>query len=101
MTGNEKCGVGLVASRVTTQHISIATGLTHDGLVRGFERELGRWDLAAADRLLKSNASWSEVEREVDRMAGPRGLMIFTRINQGEIISVSGEFEAVLTLSHR
>jgi uncharacterized protein (DUF302 family) len=91
MTGNEKRGAGLVASRVTTQHISIATGLTYDDLVRGFERELGRWDLAAADRLLKSNASWSEVEREVDRMAGPRGLMIFTRINQGEIISLSGE----------
>jgi len=83
MTGNEKRGAGLVASRVTTQHISIATGLTYDDLVRGFERELGRWDLTAADRLLKSNASWSEVEREVDRMAGPRGLMTFTRINQG------------------
>jgi len=45
MTGNEKRGAGLVASRVTTQHISIATGLTYDGLVRGFERELdaGIW----------------------------------------------------------
>jgi hypothetical protein len=59
-------------------------------LVGGFERELGRWDLAAADRLLKSKASWGEVEREVERMAGPRGLMIFTRINQGEIISLAG-----------
>ncbi|MGA7656611.1 MAG: hypothetical protein WCA96_07525 [Methylocella sp.] len=49
MTGNEKRGASLVASRVTTQHISVATGLTYDGLVRGFERELGRWDLAAAD----------------------------------------------------
>jgi uncharacterized protein (DUF302 family) len=90
MKGNEKCGAGLLASSVTIQHTSIATGLTYNDLVRGFERELGRWDLAAADRLLKSNASWSEVEREVDRMAG-RGLMIFTRINQGEIISLSGE----------
>jgi hypothetical protein len=47
--------------------------------------------LAAADGLLKSKASWGEVEREVEQMAGPRGLMIFTRINQGEIISLSGE----------
>jgi uncharacterized protein (DUF302 family) len=53
--------------------------------------KLGRWDLVAADRLLKSKASWSEVERDVERMAGPRGLMIFTRINQGEIISLSGK----------
>ena len=90
MKGNEKGGAGLLASSVTIQHTSIATGLTYNNLVRGFERELGRWDLVAADRLLKSNASWSEVEREVDRMAGPRGLMNFLRINQGEIISLSG-----------
>jgi uncharacterized protein (DUF302 family) len=89
MQGNEKVGAGLLGSRVTA-HTSVATGLAYDDLVRGFERELGRWDLAAADRLLKSNASWSEVEREVERMAGPRGLMIFIRINQGEIISLSG-----------
>jgi uncharacterized protein (DUF302 family) len=93
MKSNEKGGTGLPASSVTIRHTSIATGLTYDDLVRGFERELGRWDLAAADRLLKSNASWSEVEREVDRMAGPRGLAIFTRINQGEIISLSGELK--------
>jgi hypothetical protein len=47
-----------------------------------FERELGQWDTVAADRLLKSNASWSEAEREVER---------FTWITQGEIISLSGD----------
>ncbi len=34
-------------------------------------------------------------------MAGPRGLMVLTRINQGEIISLLGEFEAVFALSRR
>jgi hypothetical protein len=47
-----------------------------------FERELGQWDTVAADRLLKSNASWSEAERAVER---------FTWITQGEIISLSGD----------
>jgi uncharacterized protein (DUF302 family) len=91
MRGNEKGAADLPAGGLTVQHTSIATGLSYDDLVRGFELELGRWDLAAADRLLKSKASWSEVEREVGRMAGARGLMIFTEINQGEIISLSGE----------
>jgi uncharacterized protein (DUF302 family) len=91
MTGNEKGLASVPAASVAVQHTSIATGLGYDDLVGGFEREVGRWDLAAADRLLKSEASWSEVEREVGRMAGPQGLMIFTRINQGEIISLSGE----------
>lgn len=90
MTGNEKGLASFPATSVMVQHTSVATGLSYDDLVGGFERELGRWDLAAADRLLKSKASWSEVEREVGRMAGPRGLMILTRINQGEIISLSG-----------
>jgi len=46
MKGNEK-GAGLLAPGVTIQHTSIATGLTYDDLVRGFERELGRrnWQL--------------------------------------------------------
>jgi uncharacterized protein (DUF302 family) len=91
MKGNGKGVAGGLDSSITVQHTSVATGLAYNDLVRGFERELGRWDLAIAERLLTTKASWSDVEREVDRMAGPRGLMIFTRINQGEIISLSGE----------
>jgi hypothetical protein len=61
MTGNEKGLASFPATNVTVQHTRIATGLSYDELVGGFERELGRWDLAAADRLLKSlsKASWS------------------------------------------
>ena len=59
MTDNEKGLASFPATSVTVQHTSITTGLSYDDLVGGFERELGRWDLAAADRLLKSKASWS------------------------------------------
>jgi hypothetical protein len=59
MTDNEKGLASFPATSVTVQHTSIATGLSYDDLVGGFERELGRRDLAAADRLLKSKASWS------------------------------------------
>ena len=49
MTDNEKGLASFPATSVTVQHTSIATGLSYDDLVGGFERELGRWDLAAAD----------------------------------------------------
>jgi hypothetical protein len=45
MTGNEKGLASFLATSVTVQHTSIATGLSYDDLVGGFERELGRWDL--------------------------------------------------------
>ena len=49
MTDNEKGLASFPATSVTVQHTSIATGLSYDDLVGGFERELGRRDLAAAD----------------------------------------------------
>jgi uncharacterized protein (DUF302 family) len=71
-------------------HEDIATGLSYDDLVTAFERELGRWEPASGVALAERRAPWSEVEREVDRMAGAHGLMIFYRADQGAITSLSG-----------
>jgi uncharacterized protein (DUF302 family) len=71
-------------------HEDIATGLSYDALVTAFERELGRWEPASGVALAERRAPWSEVEREIERMAGPHGLMIFYRADQGAITSLSG-----------
>jgi hypothetical protein len=71
-------------------HEDIATGLSYDDLVTAFERELGRWEPASGVALAERRAPWSEVETEVDRMAGVHGLMIFYRADQGAITSLSG-----------
>jgi len=71
-------------------HDDISTGLSYDPLVTAFERELGRWEPASGAALAERTAPWSEVEREVDRMAGPHGLMIFYRADQGAVASLSG-----------
>ncbi len=68
----------------------VATGLTYPALIGAFERELGRWDAGAASRLVGRGATWSEVEREVERLAGPHGLMIFLRVDQGLVVSLAG-----------
>jgi len=91
MNRRSEAADGIPASTVTIERAIVSTGLTYDALVGAFERELGRWDASAGERLLKQTAPWSEVEREVARVAGPRGLMIFCRVDQGEITSLSGD----------
>src|SRR5579872_6568595 len=84
------------ATRISTtispiERSHLATGLTYDALVAAFERELGRWDAATGERLQQRKAPWSEAEQEVAQMAGPRGLMVFSRVDQGAFISLSGD----------
>jgi uncharacterized protein (DUF302 family) len=69
---------------------TVLTGLTYPALVAAFERELGRWEPDTGTRLVAARAPWSEVEREVERAAGPHGLMILGQVDQGEIVSLSG-----------
>jgi len=73
------------------QHTEVATGRTYEALVEAFEHELGYLDPLIGARLLEQKASWNEVEREMARMAGPRGLMIIFRADQGRITSLSGQ----------
>ena len=88
-TPNIAASIG--ASTAAVERVDIWTGLTYDVLVRAFERELGHWDPAAGNLLVERQASWSDVERDVERMAGPHGLMIFFRVNQGAVTSLSGK----------
>jgi uncharacterized protein (DUF302 family) len=71
------------------QHTSVATGLGYDALVRAFERELGHLGREISQRLVERRAAWSEVEYEIDRVAGPHGLMIIARLDLGALSSLS------------
>jgi hypothetical protein len=82
--------VGTTTSAVIERTV-VATGLTYEALVEAFERELGRWEPATEERLVAQKAPWDEMEREVARMGGPRGFLIFHRIDQGAITSLSGD----------
>lgn len=73
------------------EHIRVATGMSYDALVAAFERELGHFDATAGVALVQRKASWNEVKREIDAMAGPHGLMVIFRADQGAITSLSDE----------
>jgi len=88
--GNRTTSEGPVLQSSTVRHERVATGLSYDKLVHAFERELGHLDPSVPQHLVEWKASWSEVEREIGSAAGPHGLMIIARADQGSLISLSG-----------
>ncbi len=90
MNDNGKSAERAGPSSATIQHTNVATGLSYDALVSAFEHELGYLDPTTVERLIERKTAWSEVERAIDRMAGPRGLMIIIRADQGKFTSLSG-----------
>jgi hypothetical protein len=82
-------------TKPTTRHAEIqrttlATGRTYPALVRAFEDEVPRLDPAVGKTLIGRQAPWTEVEREIDRIAGPHGLMIVAQAELGPLVSLSG-----------
>jgi hypothetical protein len=88
---NSKSAESAAPSSATIQHTNIATRRSYDALVSAFEHELGYLDPTTTEHLLERKATWTEVDRAIDRMAGPRGLMIIFRADQGKITSLSGQ----------
>jgi hypothetical protein len=72
----------------TIRRVAVRTGLSYKRLVAGFETEVGRWDVSRGAKLVAEQASWAEAQTTISAMAGARGLMVFARIDQGEIASL-------------
>jgi tetratricopeptide (TPR) repeat protein len=70
---NSKAAESAAPSSATIQHTNIATRRSYDALVSAFEHELGYLDPTTTEHLLERKATWTEVDRAIDRMAGPRG----------------------------
>ncbi len=81
-------------SKAAVEHVTVATGLGYEALVRAFEAELGRLDPAVVKSLIDRRAPWSEVKAAVERMAGPHGLMVIFAADQGAITSLSGKIKS-------
>ena len=81
---------GPIQHSATIQHERVATGIGYEQLVHAFERELGHLDPSVPKHLVEWKTQWSEVEREIGKAAGPHGLMIIARADQGSLISLSG-----------
>jgi len=74
----------------TIERTIVRTGITYEALLEQFQREVGHWDPELEETLPARQASWEEFRDEVSRIGGSRGLMIFRKIDQGAITSLSG-----------
>ena len=68
--------------------MTVSTGLPFETLVGAFEALFGTWDLEGACQMIR--AGWAALEKRIDDMRGPSGLIILSATNQGEIASVAG-----------
>lgn len=73
-------------NQVKREDIQIRLG--YDALIAAFESELGHFDPAIANSLIQKKAPWEQVEEAMNKMAGPHGLMIFYKADQGKITSL-------------
>jgi uncharacterized protein (DUF302 family) len=79
------------SSTSSINRMTVRTGLPYVALMEAFEKEVGHWDAGMGAQLVSENAAWEKTRDTIGAMAGRQGLMIFTKINQGEIASLSGK----------
>jgi uncharacterized protein (DUF302 family) len=64
-----------------------------------FDQRVPAFDPAVSAQLVIDHASWPEVQAAVDARVGPTGLVALARLDQGALMSLSGEpLEATLYL---
>lgn len=63
-------------------------GLSYDDVVAAFEAAVGHLDPKEVALLIQRGATWTELDAEMTRVAGPSGLMILATFNQGAVASV-------------
>jgi len=77
--------------QVTVTRISTVTTLPYDAAVEKFEHTLGHWNDADGVAFVKRKAPWPEVQTRIWMVANPHGLMIFHKVDQGTLTSLSGK----------
>jgi uncharacterized protein (DUF302 family) len=84
-------------SRDTSKKISavvertyVDTTLPYQSAIEAFEAAVGRFEPAAAATLAERGAPWPEFEAAMTTTAGPSGLMILGKFDQGAVASLAG-----------
>jgi Domain of unknown function DUF302 len=78
-----------ITDRIVIERSSISTGKPYEVATVAFENAIGRLEPETAKALVARQAPWAEVEAEMGRMAGPSGLMLFAKFDQGAVASLS------------
>ena len=77
-------------SRITVDHVCVATDKPFDDVAKAFERQLGQF----APDVLKSLAEGGEADEakaKIEAMAGPSGFMLFGKTDHGSLLRIAGQ----------
>jgi uncharacterized protein (DUF302 family) len=77
--------------RFAAERVDVVSKKVFEELVRSFERRVPVANFATLTRLIQARAERARIEAAVARMAGPFGLMVLGKIDQGPLVSQLGK----------
>ena len=77
-------------SRITVEHVRVATDKPFEEVADAFERQLGRFDPDAYKALAAGGAA-EGVRAKIEAMAGPSGFMLFGTNDHGSLLRLAGQ----------
>jgi uncharacterized protein (DUF302 family) len=78
------------SSRITVDHVQVATDKPFEDVTKAFERQLGRFDPEVYGSLAASGDA-EVVRARIEVMAGPSGFMLFSTSNHGALLRLAGQ----------
>ena len=77
-------------SRFTVEHVRRAADRPFEEVVKGFERQLGRFD-PDVYKSLAAGGDTGEIRARIEAMAGPSGFMLFGTNDHGSLLRLAGQ----------
>jgi uncharacterized protein (DUF302 family) len=83
-------GKEMNTTRISVDHVSLATNKPFEDVTRVFERQLGRFD-ADMYKTLAEGGDAKGAKAKLEAMAGPSGFMLFATHNHGALLRLAGQ----------
>jgi uncharacterized protein (DUF302 family) len=83
-------GKEMNTSRISVDHVRLATDKPFDEVTRAFERQLGRFDPDVYKALAEGGGA-ERAKAKIEAMAGPSGFMLFATHNHGALVRLAGQ----------
>jgi uncharacterized protein (DUF302 family) len=77
-------------TRISVDHVRLATDKPFDEITREFERQLGRFD-PDVYKALADGGDAKKAKGLIEAMAGPSGFMLFATHNHGALVRLAGQ----------
>ncbi|HTU22429.1 MAG TPA: DUF302 domain-containing protein [Gemmataceae bacterium] len=80
----------MLTTRISVDHVRLATDKPFGGVTAAFERQLGRFD-PDVYKALDEGGDAEGAKAKIEAMAGPSGFMLFATHNHGALLRLAGQ----------